>query len=207
MARVSHLPGQQIGKGRAVLCRIVVAALLVRQQRICRLLRSVPIKVVLPQIGSGSADHPLPFHSVDVRVLGRGSDSVPLCTCWLRRPTKYRQAEKADSQGRNVLGCWTHRSSVLLMTEKATRHLRSHGSLSATPVVAVRIVAARHTEKSLDGPTGSCPVESSLARRLCPQDLLLTGGQSARHCMEQHTTMHRPDQQGCVVWLVHGPRK
>src|ERR1700733_814980 len=196
VARVSHLPGQQIGKSCAVLCRIVVATLLVREQRVCRLLRSAPIKVVLPQIGSGAANHPLPSRSVDARVLGRGSDSVLPCACRLRRPTKYGQAEKAASQGRNVPVSWTHSSSVLLLTEKSTRHLRSHGSLSAMPLVAVHIVAACHTEKLLDGPTGLCPVESSLVRNSCPQSLLWTDGQSARRCMEQHTTMHLPDQQG-----------
>ncbi len=91
MARVSHLPGQQIDKRCAVLRCIVVSALLVRHQLICRLLRNVPIEVVLLQIGNGSAENPLSLRAVDAGVLYCWSRCVPLCNYQLRCPHQGRR--------------------------------------------------------------------------------------------------------------------
>ena len=61
MTHLPHLPGEQSGEGRAILHRLVIAGLFVRQQRFFHLLRDRRIDVMLLQIRIYCANYELPF--------------------------------------------------------------------------------------------------------------------------------------------------
>jgi len=66
-AHISHLLGQQAGKGCAIRYGVIIAVLLVRQQRIRHFLPNVRVNVVLLQIRDRSMNHALTLRCINPR--------------------------------------------------------------------------------------------------------------------------------------------
>jgi hypothetical protein len=61
VARVDQMAGEQVCKCLTIADCVVITGLLVRQQRVCRLLRYLLIKVILPQIRDRFFQYALPL--------------------------------------------------------------------------------------------------------------------------------------------------
>src|ERR1700723_515405 len=103
-----HLRSQQTRKLLALCCRVVVAVLLVREQRVYRFLSNVSIKVIPLQVCQRSINYALSFRSVKfpatVFLLGRRNGRV--LSRWLRgHPSGWRKSRAPEVAAPRAIGC------------------------------------------------------------------------------------------------------